>query len=207
MQEPLVYLLDDDAAVRDSLTLLIRSIGLKVVAYSSPKEFLDNYDSKEVGCLVLDIRMPSMSGLAVQNTIGTKGWDIPIIFITGHGDTSQCRSAFKAGAADFLMKPIDEHTLLDSLQNAIQKNIASHQHKQAQKSAHTKFACLSKREREVCELIVVGLPNKQIANKLSVALRTVENHRAAVFQKLGANSLAELVRMSIVIEMPEAKYR
>lgn len=198
MLEPVVFLVDDDHAVRDSLSLLIRSIGLKVIAYEHPQEFFEQYDAGQVGCLVLDIRMPGISGLTVQEVLNTKGYTIPIIFITGHGDVAQCSRAFKAGAVDFLTKPIDEQALIDSLQNAIKSSIELHRQSKINSNLQQKLNRLTERENEVLHWVVEGLPNKIIADKLKVSTRTVESHRAKVFEKLEVNSLAECVKIQLI---------
>jgi two-component system response regulator FixJ len=195
MFDPVVFLVDDDHGVRDSLSLLIRSIGLKVSAYEHPQQFLDQYDDRQIGCLLLDIRMPSISGLKVQEMLNINGYTIPIIFITGHGDVAQCSRAFRAGAVDFLIKPIDEQVLIDSLQKAIKSSLVSHKHGQANIATQNKLNRLTERENEVLSLILDGLPNKMIARKFGVSTRTVESHRANVFEKLEVRSLAECVKI------------
>jgi two-component system response regulator FixJ len=197
MLEPVVFLVDDDSAVRDSLSLLIRSIGLKVVAFERPQQFLDQYQPQQVGCLLLDIRMPSVSGLAFQETLNDIGFSVPIIFITGHGDVAQCSRAFKAGAADFLTKPIDEHELIESVQKAIAASIARHAASEANAASRKKFEMLTPREREVLALVVDGMSSKMIARALDLSLRTVESYRAKVFEKLEVDSLAECIKIHL----------
>lgn len=199
MLEPVVFLVDDDLAVRDSLSLLIKSVGLKVIAYEHPQAFLDDYDASQVGCLILDIRMPGISGLTIQEMLKQKGYVIPIIFITGHGDIAQCTRAFKAGAVDFLTKPVDEQALIDSLQIAIKSSIELHRQSKLNADVHEKLSRLSDRENEVLHLVVEGMPNKIIADKLKVSTRTVESHRAKLFEKLEVNSLAECVRIQLSV--------
>lgn len=197
MLEPVVFLVDDDLAVRDSLSLLIKSVGLKVIAYEHPQAFLDDYDASQVGCLILDIRMPGISGLTIQEMLKQKRYVIPIIFITGHGDIAQCTRAFKAGAVDFLTKPVDEQALIDSLQIAIKSSIELHRQSKLNADVHEKLSRLSDRENEVLRLVVEGMPNKVIADKLEVSTRTVESHRAKLFEKLEVNSLAECVKIQL----------
>jgi|SRR5450830_5963 len=199
MLEPVVFLVDDDLAVRDSLSLLIKSIGLNVIAYEHPQAFLDDYDASQVGCLILDIRMPGISGLTIQDILKQKGYVIPIIFITGHGDIAQCTRAFKAGAVDFLTKPVDEQSLIDSLQMAIKSSIELHRQSKLNADVHAKLSRLSERENEVLHLVVEGMPNKVIADKLRVSTRTVESHRAKLFEKLEVSSLAECVRIQLSV--------
>lgn len=197
MLEPVVFLIDDDFAVRDALSLLIKSIGLKVILFEHPQSFLDSYDPSQVGCLVLDIRMPGISGLTIQEILNEKGYSIPIIFITGHGDVTQCTRAFKAGAVDFLTKPIDEQALLDSLQAAIKLSIQLHRQSEINAELQQKLKRLTDRENDVLHLVVEGIPNKVIADKLKVSTRTVESHRAKIFEKLEVNSLAECVKIQL----------
>jgi FixJ family two-component response regulator len=199
MQEPIVFLVDDDHAVRDSLSMLIRLIGLNVAAYGHPQEFLDAFDPNQIGCLVLDIRMPGINGLSVQEILNQRGNEIPIIFITAHGDVTQCCKAFKAGAVDFLTKPIDEHLLIDSIQKAIQRNIEDHRKTAKIQSIQSRINSLTEREREVLNMVVEGLPNKMIAQRLDISTRTVETHRAGLFEKLEVNSLAELVKLHFTV--------
>lgn len=190
-----VYLVDDDAAVRDSLSLLMRSVGLQVKAFPNPSDFLAQYQGNELGCLVLDIRMPAISGLAVQEKLLADGSKLPIIMITGHGDVAQCRRAFQNGAVDFLTKPIDEQVLIDSLQKAIRISLDEHAARRQTEEVHTRLGRLSPRERAVCDRIADGLTNKLIADELALSLRTVEAYRASAFEKLGIASVAELVRL------------
>ncbi|MEB0217415.1 MULTISPECIES: response regulator transcription factor [unclassified Undibacterium] len=197
MLEPVVFLVDDDLAVRDSLSLLIKSVGLNVIAYEHPQAFLDDYDASQVGCLILDIRMPGISGLTIQDILKQKGYVIPIIFITGHGDIAQCTRAFKAGAVDFLTKPVDEQSLIDSLQMAIKSSIELHRQSKLNADVYEKISRLSERENQVLHLLVEGMPNKVIADRLKVSTRTVESHRAKLFEKLEVSSLAECVRIQL----------
>jgi RNA polymerase sigma factor (sigma-70 family) len=197
MLEPVVFLIDDDLAVRDALSLLIKSVGLNVIAYDHPQPFLDSYNASQVGCLILDIRMPGISGFTIQDAINQKGYTIPIIFITGHGDVAQCSRAFKAGAVDFLTKPIDEQALIDSLQTAIKSSIELHRQSKINAGLQQKLKRLTERENEVLLWVVEGMPNKVIADKLKVSTRTVESHRAKIFEKLEVNSLAECVKIKL----------
>ncbi len=196
--ETVVYLVDDDAAVRDALALLMRSIGLKAKTYGDPAEFLADVTGNEVGCLVLDIRMPALNGFAVQERLSAMGCHLPIILITGHGDVAQCRRAFRSGAVDFLTKPIDETALIESLQTAI-RHAREHQGMQRQiTDARERLGRLTPRERTVFDLVSDGMPNKIIADRLHLSQRTVEAYRAAMFEKLGAGSVADLVRLRMI---------
>jgi FixJ family two-component response regulator len=195
--EPTVYLVDDDAAVRDALCLLIRSVKLNVVAYGDPAEFLRGFTGDEVGCLVIDIRMPVLNGFAVQERLQSAKSVLPIIFITGHGDLAQCRRAFQHGAVDFLTKPVDEHALLESLQKAIRLNEGWRLIRSRGHSARIAIAKLSSRERAVFDLLCEGMANKVIAEKLKLSLRTVEAYRAAVLEKTDTSSIADLARLQL----------
>lgn len=191
---PLIHLIDDDEAVRASLALLIGTVGLRVQPWSDPQAFLANFDRQAVGAIVLDVRMPGTSGLTVLDTLVAQGVDQPVIMLTGHGTVEMCRRAFKSGAAEFLEKPVDDQALLDALQNAVRQHVKSRQRNQAGREARLRYAQLSEREREVLGLIVAGLTNKEIGRALDLSPRTVETHRANLFAKLGAESLAQLIR-------------
>lgn len=196
--ETVVYLVDDDAAVRDALALLIRSIGLTAKPYGDPAAFLADIKGDELGCLVLDIRMPLLNGFAVHERLNAMGCSLPIILITGHGDMAQCRRAFRAGAVDFLTKPIDETALIESLQTAIHQGREQQGMKQQINDARARMERLTPRERSVFDLVCDGLQNKLIADRLHLSQRTVEAYRASVFEKLDATSVADLVRLRLI---------
>jgi len=191
---PLIHLVDDDAAVRDSLALLIGTVGLRVQPWSDPQVFLSQFERGDVGAIVLDVRMPGTSGLAVLDTLVAQGVDQPVIMLTGHGTVEMCRRAFKAGVAEFLEKPVDDELLIEALQAAVRQHVRSRERLQADRQARERYAQLSGREREVLGLIVAGLTNKEIGRALTLSPRTVETHRANLFAKLGADSLAQLIR-------------
>lgn len=191
---PLIHLIDDDHAVRASLSLLIGTVGLRVQDWSDPQQFLDRFDRQAIGAIVLDVRMPGISGLAVLDRLVAEGVDQPVIMLTGHGTVDMCRRAFKSGAAEFLEKPVDDEMLLESLQAAVRQHVRSRQHHQADRAAREHYAQLSAREREVLGLIVGGLTNKEIGRALELSPRTVETHRANLFAKLHTGSLAQLIR-------------
>jgi two-component system, LuxR family, response regulator FixJ len=191
---PLVNLIDDDEAVRSSLALLIGTVGLRVQAWADPQAFLAGFDRAAIGAIVLDVRMPGISGLTVLDTLVQQGVDQPVIMLTGHGTVEMCRRAFKAGAAEFLEKPVDDEALLEALQNAIRQHVKSRERNQAGQQARERYAQLSAREREVLGLIVGGLTNKEIGRALALSPRTVETHRANLFAKLETESLAQLIR-------------
>jgi two-component system response regulator FixJ len=191
---PLIHLIDDDAAVRDSLALLIGTVGLRVQAWADPLAFINGFDRHGIGAIVLDVRMPGISGLTVLDNLVAQGVDQPVIMLTGHGTVEMCRRAFKSGAAEFLEKPVNDEQLLEALQNAVRQHVKSRERHQADRQARERYAHLSEREREVLGLIVAGLTNKEIGRALSVSPRTVETHRANLFAKLQTESLAQLIR-------------
>jgi FixJ family two-component response regulator len=191
---PLIHLIDDDAAVRESLALLIGTVGLRVQPWADARDFLARFDRGSVGAIVLDVRMPGISGLTVLDTLMAQGVDQPVIMLTGHGTVDMCRRAFKAGAAEFLEKPVDDEQLLEALHNAVRAHVRSRDRQRAGREARERYEQLSAREREVLGLIVAGLTNKDIARALSLSPRTVETHRAHLFGKLQAESLAQLIR-------------
>ncbi|MGB8327962.1 MAG: response regulator transcription factor [Steroidobacteraceae bacterium] len=194
---PTVYVIDDDEAVRSSLRLLLRSVGTNAVAYASAAEFLQAYDPDQPGCIVLDVRMPGMSGIELQQQLNLRGATIPVIFITGHGDIPMAVEAIQHGAFDFLQKPFRDQDLLDRVQRALAKDRVNRSQVQQKELFHDRFAALTPREREVFTLVTQGKPNKIMANELGVSQRTVEIHRARVMEKMEASSLAQLVRMAL----------
>lgn len=192
-QTPLIHLVDDEAAVRDSLALLISTVGLRVQTWAHPQAFIDGFDREAIGAIVLDVRMPGLGGLQVLELLLAQGVDQPVVMLTGHGTVAMCRRAFKAGAAEFLEKPVDDQALLDALQAAVRQHVQRRQRDVADREARERYAQLSPREREVLGLIVGGLTNKEIGRALALSPRTVETHRAHLFAKLGAPSLAQLI--------------
>lgn len=202
LHEPTVFLVDDDEAVRQSLALLIATYGLHVESCASAEEFLERWQADAVGCVVLDIRMAGMSGLALQALLQERGISLPVVFITGHGDINACRRAFHGGAVDFLTKPVDEQALMESIHKSISRDIQQRRTASEMDGLRERFAQLSERERQVLDLILAGLPNKLIAREIGLSTRTVESHRSRIYIKLGANSLAQLVRSVIKLEEP-----
>ena len=191
---PLVHLIDDDEAVRASLALLIGTVGLRVQTWGDPQTFIAGFDRQSIGVIVLDVRMPGVSGLTALERLMAQGVDQPIIMLTGHGTVAMCRRAFKAGAAEFLEKPVNDEALLEALQNGVRQHVKSRERNKNDQQAQQRFAQLSQREHEVLGLIVSGLTNKEIGRALDVSPRTVETHRANLFAKLEAESLAQLIR-------------
>lgn len=192
---PTIHLIDDDAAVREGLALLIGTVGLRVTGWADPQVFLDGFDREGIGAIVLDVRMPGISGLTVLDTLVAQGVDQPVIMLTGHGTVEMCRRAFKAGAAEFLEKPVNDEQLIEALQQAVRQHVRSRERHQTDRAARERYAQLSEREREVLGLIVAGLTNKEIGRALDLSPRTVETHRANLFTKLHADSLAQLIRL------------
>ncbi len=191
---PLIHLVDDDDAVREALALLIGSVGLRVAGWKHPQDFLDGFDRESVGAIVLDVRMPGASGLSVLEQLRAQGVDQPVIMLTGHGTAEMCRRAFKAGAADFLEKPVDDEQLLEALHAAVRAHVRSRERLGADREVRERVARLSEREREILALVVAGLTNKEIARALTLSPRTVEAHRANLSAKLEVESLAQLIR-------------
>lgn len=192
-----VFVIDDDEAIRDSLRLLLKSVGLPVRTYASAQEFLPAYGPNQPGCLVVDIRMPGMSGLELQQHLNLHGATIPLIFITGHGDIPMAVEAMQHGAFDFLQKPFRDQDLLDRVQRALERDCTTRTQLKATDQIRERLASLTPREREVLELVTAGKPNKVMAGDLGVSQRTIEIHRARVMEKMQAESLAQLVRMMI----------
>jgi len=189
----LVYLVDDEFSVRDSLALLIESTGQSVRSFESAEAFLNNYDPEHPGCLLLDVRMPSMSGLELQGELLKREIFIPIIFISGHAGIPDSAKAFRAGAVDFLEKPFDNEILLERIDEAIKKDIASREQFIEHREIQNRLDHLTHREQEVLSLIVRGHSNKEIARILDISNRTVEAHRASIMEKMQVKSLAELM--------------
>ena len=190
-----VFIVDDDEAVRNSLRLLVKSVGLTAATFASAQEFLSSYDPSHPGCLVLDVRMPGMSGIELQQHLNLRGAVIPVIFITGHGDIPMAVEAMQQGAFDFLQKPFRDQDLIDRIQRALEKDRASRVELSERQRIRERRDSLTPREREVLELVTSGKPNKVMAADLGLSQRTVEIHRARVMEKMGASSLAQLVRM------------
>jgi FixJ family two-component response regulator len=195
-QEPIVFVVDDDRMIREGLQSLIRSVGLRVETFSSAQDFLLAKRIDAPACLVLDVRMPGLSGLDLQLKLRDGDIQIPIIFITGHGDIPMSVRAMKDGAHEFLTKPVRGQDLLDAVHKAIATDRSLQQERQESKAIREKFDSLTPREKEVQELVVAGLLNKQIADQLGMSELTVKTHRAHVMEKTEADSLAHLVRMA-----------
>jgi FixJ family two-component response regulator len=195
-REPTVFVVDDDALVRRSMERLIRMAGFKVQTFESAQDFLDYHPLEGPACLVLDVRLPGLSGLDLQRELSQSGKQIPIVFLTGHGDIPMSVRAVKAGAVEFLTKPVKQRILLEAIQAAVEQGRASCQARAATENLRARYERLTPREREVMRLVVTGLLNKQMADELNAAERTIKFHRSHLMQKMGAESVADLVRMA-----------
>src|SRR5579863_629189 len=202
--EPIVYVVDDDQAMVESLSWIIESVGLKVKTYTRANEFLDSYNPEQHGCLLLDVRMPGMSGPELQAKLNVQAASVPpIIFISGHGDVPLAVRVMKAGAVDFLTKPFNDQILLESINKAIRTDKANRDKLQESAEAHAKFALLSTREAQVLQGIVAGKANKVISAELKISLKTVEAHRASLMKKMSVKSVPELVKLVLANNVEE----
>lgn len=197
--KPMVHIVDDDDAVRNALSLLMHAEDIPVQAYASAEEFLDKHAQSKLGCLLLDVRMPGMNGLELLEVLKEQDVSIPVIFITGHGDVSLAVQAMKAGATDFVEKPFDNERLLRLVGNCLTECININETSELRHEMEARLALLTKRERQVMELLVEGKQNKVIARDLNISPRTVELHRAKVMEKLHAHSLSEIVRTAMLV--------
>jgi len=196
--EPTIYVVDDDQAMRSSLKWLIESIGMRVRTFESADEFLASYYPGGAGCLLLDVRMPGMSGLELQTHLASREIELPVIIITGHGDVAMAVKAMKAGAVDFIEKPFHDEALLGSIRNALTHGERKRSLRFQRAEIAARLAELTPREHEVMEMVTEGASNREIAAALGVSAKTVEAHRARVMDKMRASSLAELVRMALI---------
>jgi FixJ family two-component response regulator len=190
---PLIRIVDDDKMMRRSWLFMLKAAGYNVVAYEDAVQFLEQDDSSLPGCLLLDVRMPKMSGLELQEIMDVRGIELPIVFITGHGEVDMAVFAFKHGAIDFLQKPVDEKRLLEALKEAISKDLVRRSQQKAVLSTEKRYASLTPREKEVVKYVAKGLMNKVIASKLGISERTVQIHRGVACRKLGVRSGVELL--------------
>jgi FixJ family two-component response regulator len=195
-KEQTVFVVDDEPDVRAALGMLIRSVGLKPEIYENPQAFLDAYDPERPGCLVLDMRMPGMSGLDLQEKLASMGQHPPIIMISGHGEIPNAVQAVQSGAVDFLQKPVSDQLLLDRIQQALRLDTENRKEYSERHELEQRYATLTTREREVLQGVIAGKLNKTIADELSVSTRTVEIHRAHLMEKMKASSLPALLSMS-----------
>ncbi|MFQ6017422.1 MAG: response regulator transcription factor [Kiloniellaceae bacterium] len=198
--EPTVFIVDDDEAVRRFLRGLIASVDLAVETYASAQEFLDAYEPGRPGCLLLDVRMPGISGLELQMELAERAIGLPVIILTGHGDVQVAVRAMKAGAADFIEKPFNNELLLDRIQKAVAEGVHADINRAKKAEITSRMRLLTPRERQVLDLVVAGQTNKGVARHLEISEKTVEIHRAKVMEKMRAKSLAELVKMVAMLE-------
>jgi RNA polymerase sigma factor (sigma-70 family) len=198
--EPTVFVVDDDPAMRNSLRWLIESVGLAVAAYATAEEFLERYDPRRPGCLVLDVRMPGMSGLDLQDDLAQRRITIPTIVITGHAEVAMAVRAVKAGAIDFIPKPFSDQLLLDRIRQALDQDRRDREARELESDVARRVSHLTQREREVMDLIVAGKANKEVAAELGLSPKTVEVHRAHVMEKMQVASLADLVRVALLAD-------
>ena len=199
--DPFVFVVEDDPSVRHALRLLLKSAGIASAAYGSAEEFLAGYVPHHPSCIVVDVRMPGMSGLELHKVLIDTGIDTPVIIMTGHGDIAMAVEALKAGAADFIEKPCDDDVLLAAIREAIAKDEQKAGQIAEMSELRRRLGLLTEREREVMDLLVAGHPNKVVASRLGISDRTVEVHRARIMQKMAARSASELIRMSLVLEL------
>lgn len=192
-----VFVVDDDPAIRKSLRWLIESVGLKVRTHASAQEFLTAFDAQASGCLVLDVRMPGLSGLELQERLRELGSELPIIVVTAYGDVPMAVRAMKSGAIHFFEKPVSDQVLLDYIQKAIAEDLRRRQGRAEQQEVAQRIERLTQREREVMEMVVAGLSSKEIGQKLGVSFKTVEAHRAKIMKKMEANSIPHLIRLHL----------
>lgn len=200
MSDRTVFVVDDDEAVRRALRFLLHTAGHTVEVFPSVSAFLESYEPDRRGCLVLDIRMPRMTGLDLQNELNARGWRIPAIFITGHGTVPIAIAAMKAGAFDFIEKPLRDEALLESVERALGWDQTTREQHHEVTALKTRAAILTPREREVLELVATGEPNKIIARRLGISFRTVELHRSHILEKMGARTISELIRIAILLQ-------
>ncbi|HMP06797.1 MAG TPA: response regulator [Lacipirellulaceae bacterium] len=198
--EPTVFIVDDDAAALDSLDCLLRSVGLQVQAYSSPSQFLQEYDPTRPGCIVLDVRMPELSGLELQQELLLRGSAPPILVVTGHADVPVCAAAFRAGAFDFIEKPVNHQLLLGRIQRAIEVDSVQRRHAQLKRTMEDRVNRLTPREREVMTMIVDGHSLKQVSALLGISGQTAAKHRARVLEKLEVTTDAALTRAALIAQ-------
>ena len=199
-QEATVFIVDDDPAIRKSLRWLIESVGLKVETFELANDFLQNYLPEIPGCLVLDVRIPGMSGLELQEKLRERGYDIPVIIVSGYGDVPMAVRAMKAGAIDFLEKPVSDQVLLDYIQKGIERDIQSKQNRLQNKELVERKNSLTRRELEVMDHVVTGLSSREIADLLHVSFKTVEAHRAKIMKKMIVKSVPKLIQMDLQIK-------
>ena len=204
-ENPIVFVVDDDPSIRKSLERLIKSAGLDVVTFATADEFLDRHSHKGPSCLVLDVKMPGLNGLELQEKLLLEKYDMPIIFITGHGDIPMSVKAIKKGAIDFLSKPFDEKDLLGAVREALERDSKARTVREEREHIHRRLESLTPREYEILTYVITGMLNKQIAYTLKISEKTVKVHRARVMDKMGVDSVAELVRLTEKVDIKPAE--
>jgi two-component system response regulator FixJ len=207
MSDPLVFVVDDEEPVGDSIAMLLRTVGLTARVYRDPRRFLDEYRPEQPGCLVLDVRMPQMGGLELQQELARRNATLPVIFITGHGDVPMAVEAMRAGAVDFLQKPFNDDELIRRVQKALEQDARDRELLQRREELERRWKELTAREREIATRIADGEANKKVAAELGISVRTAELHRARILQKMGVRSVAQLVRMLVALKEPGADGR
>jgi FixJ family two-component response regulator len=205
--DAIVFVVDDDSSIREAIKSLVSLVGLRVETFGTAQEFLRNERPDLPGCVVLDVELPGLSGLDLQRELAAHGINLPIIFITGYGDIPMSVRAMKAGATEFLTKPFRDQDLLDAIQQALERDRAARRHSGEIAELRQRFEALTSREREVMNMVVAGMLNKQIGFELGISEVTVKIHRGRVMTKMGAQSLADLVRMTERLELPTVKDR
>lgn len=206
-ERPVVFVIDDDASVRNGVTDLLRSVGLDTEGFGSPQEFLDRTRADAPGCIVLDVRLPGASGLEFQRVLADLKVQLPVIFISAHGDIPMAVRALKAGAIEFLTKPLQEQQLLDAIQAAIERDRARRREAKIVAELQKRFDSLTPREREVLTLVITGRPNKQIAAQAKLSEMTVKVHRSQIMRKMQAKSLVDLVRTADRLGVPPGRLK
>jgi FixJ family two-component response regulator len=204
-EQPVVFVIDDDASVRDAIADLLQSVGIEVMTFRSAQEFLQSKRPDAPGCIVLDVRLPGPSGLEFQRTLDNTNMHLPIVFISGHADVAMSVRAMKSGAIDFLTKPLREQELLDAIQKGIERDRARRQEAKVVAELQQRFDSLTPREREVLALVVTGRRNKQIAGQAKLSEMTVKVHRSQIMRKMRAKSLVDLVRMADALGVTDRK--
>jgi FixJ family two-component response regulator len=204
--QPIVFVVDDDASVREAIASLLRSVHLDVQSFGSAQEFIDAEPVDRPACLVLDVRLPGASGLDLQRDLRARGVGIPIIFLTAHGDVPMTVSAMKEGAIEFLIKPFRDQNLLDAIQQGLERSRSERRQQTELAELRQRFDSLTRRERQVMAEVVAGLPNKKIAAGLGTSEATIKLHRGQVMQKMRAGSLAELVRIAARLAVPGSRF-
>ena len=199
-KSPVVFIVDDEEAIRDSISLLLETVDIPCVCFPDARAFLEGYRPDQPGCLVLDVRMPRMTGMELQQELNQRGWAVPLIFITGHGDIPMAVEAMQAGAVDFLQKPFKDDDLIRRVHKALKQDADQREQMSSLEQVRARYESLTPREREIAGLLSKGAANKAVAIDLSLSERTVELHRSHIMQKMGARGLAQLVQMLVQIK-------